>query len=203
MDTLLDAIKNTVRSVMRVIAKGLNKATGGKLSPNTVTILGAVAHIPIAYLITLEQLYLAAALLVFFGLFDTLDGELARLQNRASKVGMLLDSTTDRMKEVVLYSGIAYNLVATNKPMYAVWAIVALGASMLTSYINAMGDVVAGEKDAINKQFRGGLLRFEVRMFMLVVALLSNRLWVFVVAVAILASLTALQRLARITKKLS
>lgn len=207
MDTILDAVRDGGRSVMNVIARGLNRVTFGKLHPNVVTIVGLLAHIPIAYLIATEQLVIAAILLLFFGLFDALDGSLARLQKRAGNVGMVLDASTDRMKEVILYIGAAYYFVATGEPNFAVWAVAACGGSLLVSYVKAKGETAV--KDAglspneINKLFSDGLLRFEVRMFILIVGLLTNYLWVSVVIIAILAWLTAFQRLLRITKKLS
>lgn len=205
MNKVLDAVRNMVRAVMRVVARGLNRLTGGKLSPNVITVVGLLAHLPIAYFIATGQLKLAAGLLVFFGLFDTLDGELARLQKRTNSTGMFLDSATDRMKEIFLYTGIVYYLVNQNLAQFSVWAIVALGGSVLTSYLNAWGDVAMVQNNPahkVNKTFRGGLLRFEVRMFIIFVALLSDRLPLAVFVIAILSWCTALYRLIVITKKL-
>ncbi len=192
---------------MKVVAHVLNSLTGGRLSPNAITITGALAHLPIAWLIAQSHYTLAAVLLVIFGLFDTLDGELARLQKRASNLGMLLDSVTDRMKEILLYVGITYNLVHIGLAPFAVWAVAACGASVLTSYVNAWGDVVMSKAKqsghVINQAFRGGILRFEVRMFLLVLGLLSQRLALTMIIIAVLASFTALQRLINISRRLS
>jgi len=202
----LDAIRAVVRRAMRTVAIGLNRISGGKVSPNSVTIVGFLAHIPIAWLIYKQHLVLAAGLLVIFGLMDTLDGQLARLQKSASAVGMLLDSTTDRMKEVLLYSGITAFVVTTGHPSLAVVAVGALGASMCTSYINAWGDVVMTASHlgghTVNKSLRGGFLPFEVRMFLLVVALLFNQVGVILYIILVLATLTAFERLMRVTRKL-
>lgn len=199
---------------MRVIARFLNGASGGRLSPNTVTIIGLLMHIPIALLIVNEQFYWAAGLLVIFGLFDSLDGELARLQGKASPAGMLLDSVTDRMKEVILYMGVGYILateaLADNKDvgLYAALMVAVVGGSMLTSYVNAWGEVVMtrNKKDthtAVNQAFRGGLMRFEVRMFLLVVALLTQWFTPILLFVALFSWLTAVERLAGIIRRVS
>lgn len=204
MDTVLDAIKNFVRKGMRQVARLLNTVTFGRLHPNIVTFAGLAMHGVIAYLIAQQRLLIAAILLIIFGLFDALDGELARLQKRASPTGGLLDSVTDRMKEVLLYGGITYALVQAGASWYSVWAVLAIGGSLITSYINACGDaLLARSKDHVhNTSFRGGLLRFEVRMFLLVVALATDSLQIFVLVIAVLAWLTALQRLVRVTRKL-
>lgn len=207
MDKLLDGIKETVRKPIRVFARALNSVTGGKLHPNVITFFGLAMHIPIAFFIASGDLILAAILLVIFGLFDALDGALAKVQKRESNAGALLDSVTDRMKEVFLYGGIVYYLLQVDLQWLGVVAIFALGGSMLTSYINAAGDIAMSKSGAknhvINEGFRGGLLRFEVRMFLLVAALLADKLAIFVIVIALLSWFTAFQRLIRITRKLS
>lgn len=205
---MIEQIKNAVRAVMRQLAGVLNRLSGGKLTPNTVTLVGVVMHIPIALLIATRHNLWAALLLVIFGLFDTLDGELARLQKRESASGVLLDSATDRIKEIMVYSGAAYAIIAsTHRPYLAVWAVAAVGCSLFTSYINAQGDSVMlrfhAAKHAANKAFRGGLLPFEIRMFILLIGLLSNRLTLAVIVITIGAAYTALSRLVRVFARLA
>jgi phosphatidylglycerophosphate synthase len=203
---LLDSLRNGVRKIMRQLAKGLNRLTAGKLSPNVITVVGLLAHLPIAYLITQNQFYWAAGLLVVFGLFDTLDGELARLQGKASSAGMVLDATTDRFKEVFLYTGIVYWLAGSTHPRQAVWAVVACGASLCVSYVKAKGETAIKDQkltaNEINRLFQDGLLRFEVRMALLVIGLVAHQLVVAVASIAILASLTAVDRLVKIQRYL-
>jgi CDP-diacylglycerol---glycerol-3-phosphate 3-phosphatidyltransferase len=207
VNAVLDAIRKTIRRIMRVFARGLNTLSGGHLHPNVITLVGLVAHLPIAYLIATGKLAPAAILLLVFGLFDTLDGELARLQNRSSSSGMLLDATTDRMKEIFLYTAIAYNIVSVGRPYMAVWAVLACGGSLLVSYVKAKGETALGDSNLSanekNRIFQDGFFRFEIRMALLFVGLLSNRLVLTVIAIAILAWITALQRLILIIRKLS
>ena len=204
---LLDGIRNGVRAFMRRVARGLNTLSHGKLSPNVVTLFGFAMHVPITVLIAAQHNVWAAGMLVVFGLFDALDGELARLQGKANSAGMVLDASTDRMKEVLLYTGVAYSLVSQNHPKFAVWAVAACGASLCVSYVKAKGETAV--KDAsltpnqVNRLFADGLMRFEVRMAVLVVGLLSNRLSLAMVVIAISSALTATARLVRITKALA
>lgn len=203
----LDYVRSSVRAGMRRVARALNTLSRGKLSPNTVTLFGFAMHIPIAYLIAVQHFYWAAGLLVLFGLFDALDGELARLQKRASSAGMVLDASTDRMKEVLLYSGGAYALVAQGRPSLAVWAVAACGASLCVSYVKAKGETAVKDSkltpNEINRLFADGLMRFEVRMAVLVVGLIANQLAGAIVIIALSSALTAMARLARITRNLS
>jgi phosphatidylglycerophosphate synthase len=211
VNAFLDAVRNAVRGFMNGFAKILNTISGGKLSPNAITLFGLFMHLPIAYLIILDHWWWAAGLLVVFGLFDALDGALARLQKRASNAGMLLDATTDRMKEVILYTALAFH--ATNRlynsdgNQYYVAAIVAAcGGSLLVSYVKAKGEtaVAGGELTAneVNRLFQDGFMRFEIRMFLLIVGLVTSWTAAAVVLIAIGSWLTAFSRLIKISRKL-
>lgn len=206
LDLFIDAIRTVIRGWMKLIARILNKLSGGKLSPDAVTLIGLLAHAPIALLIATGDHYWAAGLLLVFGLFDALDGELARLQKRASSAGMLLDATTDRMKETMLYCGAAYALIVSDNPKLAVWAVAACGASLCVSYVKAKGETaVSGgnlSPNEVNRLFQDGLLRFEVRMTLLIFGLAAGFLGEVVIVIAIFSTLTAINRLIRISNKL-
>jgi len=197
MPTIINSLKNIVRIIVRSIAKALNKVFPG-IDPNIITVVGLIAHIPIALLVADNQLVLAGILLVVFGLFDTLDGELARLQNRESLSGRLLDSITDRMKEVFIYGGIAYYFIENQNPKLAFITLLASGAALIISYINAWGEAVLSEKiskERKNKLLRTGLMTFEIRITTIIIGLLVNQLAVIITALAVLSWFTLLQRL--------
>lgn len=205
---MLSAIKGEVRRGAAVVARGLDRVAKGRVSPDMVTYAGFAMHAPIAVLIATGHFLWAAALLIVFGLFDTLDGELARTQKSSSVRGMLLDASTDRMKEVLLYTGAAYFLASSAEPVTAVWAAAACGASLCVSYVKAKGEaaVAAGPKNiphaTLNRMFADGILTFEIRMAVLVTGLLLNQLVWAIALIAVFASITAVQRLVRISKQL-
>lgn len=205
---LVDIVRKLVRSVMKRVAVALNKITNGSIHPNAVTLTGSLMHVPIALLIAYGRLEIAGLMLVIFGLFDTLDGELARLQHRASVRGMFLDASTDRIKEVLLYSGIAYFATAGGYRLGACAAVFACGASITVSYVKAKGEVALAAKHVglnhqqINNYYKQGLVPFEVRMFILVVGLLSGQIVIATILVAVLASYTVFERLISIGRKL-
>lgn len=209
MERQIDVVRQAFIRVIRSIAKRLNRFTGGRIHPNAVTLFSLVMHVPIAWLIIADYWLAAAGALFVFGLLDKLDGELARLQGRESANGMLLDSVTDRVKEVILYVGVAYVFVSTGESAWAVAAAVAaLGCSLLTSYLNAMGDAimakhVAARQHSANKIFRSGIFAFEVRMAVLFVGLITGQLTAAVVVIALGAAYTACGRLVMVYGKLA
>lgn len=204
---VIESVRKAVKAVMRGIARVLDKMSGGRITPNTITIIGLLAHIPIAYLIAIDSLYWAAGLLVIFGLFDTLDGELARLQNRTTTKGMFLDSVTDRIKEVMLYIGAGYLFVDSGQPWYAVWSVAAIGFAVTVSYVNAWGEVAVTKHGTTkehqqNRAFRS-FATYDIRIFLFILGLLFGVLDYAVAAIAVLSFVTILQRTSLVLKKLS
>lgn len=206
INTFLDRVRDSVRSVINVIAVILNKVTFGKLSPDAVTITSLLAHFPIAWLLSQGYFGYSAILLIIFGLFDALDGALARLQDKSSAAGMLLDASTDRMKEVLLYIGASYALIDRGEQYFATWAVAACGGSLLVSYVKAKGETAVKDSNLsaneVNRLFQDGLMRFEIRMFTLVIGLALNQLAIVMVIIAVMAWLTAIDRLIKIKTKL-
>jgi hypothetical protein len=206
LDQFIDIIRNAIKALMSALAITLNKATGGKLSADVITLIGLFSHIPIAWLIAVQKNYLAAGLLVFFGLFDSVDGALARAQKKSSSRGMLLDASTDRIKEVILYIGASSALVASGYAGWAGWAVAACGASLVVSYVKAKGETAISDKKLspsdINRIFADGIMRYEIRMFVLIVGLLTNTLRYALVFIAVTSALTAIGRFYKISQKL-
>lgn len=213
MKSVVNAVKTTVRAAMRQVARLLHRLSGGRLTPNAVTYFGFLMHIPIAYAIAVDHLVLAAVLLIIFGLFDTLDGELARLTGRASDAGGLLDAATDRLKEVLLYSGVVYLFVFKDVPaIFITVVVVACGASICVSFVKSKGETIVASQGGkkrtyaeLNRLFGGGLFPFEIRMLTLVIGLFAGLFvlrWAIVV-IAVFATITVFQRLARIMRSVS
>ncbi len=180
----MDPIKivvDAVRSFMTQLAKVLNKVSNGAIKPVHITILSFLGHIPAAWALYSNRAVLAAVLIAVFGLMDALDGALAREQKSASRLGMFFDSVTDRIKEVLIYSALAV-YVFQHEPTVQPWVVVALaGSSVLVSYVRARGETAiiqaeGGDKNSINKVFMDGISRYEIRMALLIVGLLSGYL---------------------------
>lgn len=202
---LVSTIRNIIRGLIGQLAVILNHLSGGCISANVITITSLLTHIPIALLIAWGHNYWAAGLLLVFGLFDALDGAVARLQKTSSSRGMLLDSITDRIKEVLLYVGAAYYFVANNKAYFAVWAVATCGISLLVSYVNAWGEAVTTKsktKHETNKSFRGGIMTYDVRLTFFFFGLLADRLYLVVVFIAATSILTALGRMRSLMQRL-
>ncbi|PKP44184.1 MAG: CDP-alcohol phosphatidyltransferase family protein, partial [Bacteroidetes bacterium HGW-Bacteroidetes-12] len=74
------------------------------------------------------------------GLFDMIDGRLARIGNMSSTFGALYDSVLDRYSEMVMFLGICYYLVAQSFFLSSLFAFIALIGSMMVSYTRARAE---------------------------------------------------------------
>ena len=120
------------------------------LTPNGVTTIGFSLNIVVAIIFIvgaedhnrsdLSYVGWAGGMILFAGLFDMLDGQVARLGNMQSRFGALFDSVLDRYSELVMFFGICYYLVAHHYFLSSLFAFIALIGSMMVSYTRARAE---------------------------------------------------------------
>jgi CDP-diacylglycerol--glycerol-3-phosphate 3-phosphatidyltransferase len=131
------AARARVRNLVTPIALAAGKIG---LTPNALTVIGFLIS-GCAAATAAAQLWLpAAALVIFGGSFDMLDGGLARAQNRVTRFGAFLDSTLDRWGEGVVYIGIVAGASAAGFAAVAVLAAAAAVSSFQVSYTRAKAE---------------------------------------------------------------
>jgi phosphatidylglycerophosphate synthase len=132
-----------------------------------VTITGLVLNIGVAIIFIvggeegnrgdLSYVGWAGALILFAGLFDMLDGQVARLGNMSSIYGALFDSVLDRYSELFMFLGICYYLVAHHYFISSLITFIALIGSMMVSYTRARAEGLGIES-------KGGLMQRPERI---------------------------------------
>ncbi|GAB2498391.1 CDP-diacylglycerol--inositol 3-phosphatidyltransferase [Corynebacterium atrinae] len=113
------------------------------LSPNVVTVAGAIITIVIAVVfIPTGHLVWAAALSGLFAAFDMVDGTMARLRGGGTKFGATLDATCDRITDGALFAAITWWLIYSYDahPSLVVASFVVLVSSQVISYVKARGE---------------------------------------------------------------
>ncbi|REJ84917.1 MAG: CDP-alcohol phosphatidyltransferase family protein [Bacteroidetes bacterium] len=120
------------------------------LSPNAVTTIGLMLNIlvTVIFLTGAEQgdradlsyVGWGGAMILFAGLFDMIDGQVARLGRKASKFGALYDSVLDRYSELFMFLGICYYLVAHHYFLSSLIGFIAMIGSMMVSYTRARAE---------------------------------------------------------------
>ena len=118
-------------------------AIAAGLTPNMVTVIGAVVTTAIAVvLIPAGFLFWAAVLSGAFAAFDMIDGTMARLKGGASRFGATLDATCHRSTHGALFAAITWWLIYEYDAPQAlvVASFIVLVASQVISYIKARGE---------------------------------------------------------------
>ncbi|QGU07560.1 CDP-diacylglycerol--inositol 3-phosphatidyltransferase [Corynebacterium occultum] len=126
--------------VVEPVARILNR-TG--ITPNTVTVAGALITILIAVLlIPSGHLVWAAILSGIFAAFDMVDGTMARMRGGGTKFGATLDATCDRITDGALFAAITWWLIYSYEapPSLVVASLVVLISSQVISYVKARGE---------------------------------------------------------------
>jgi CDP-diacylglycerol--glycerol-3-phosphate 3-phosphatidyltransferase len=185
--------KITFTDQMRVRFRGILDPVGGFLNrlglmPNTMTILGLVGNTVGAVLLAQGNMRIGGLIILAMGPVDALDGTMARLRGEPSEFGAFVDSVTDRYSELVIFGGILFYYIQQGDWVMALVTYVAAGGSVLVSYVRARAASLGYDTKV------GVLTRME-RYLVLAPSLVLNIPWVGLWIIAILANITALQRI--------
>jgi len=200
------------KGFLNLITPFVNLLTKWRISPNTFTVWGLIitATGTVVIIIDISYIQLAGFLILIGGICDTIDGKLARNSGRETKFGALFDSSIDRYSEVIMFFGIAYFYVVQEKFLLSIITFLALGGSMMVSYVRARAEglgftVKVGLMQRPERVvFIGAGAMFYYSLFNITifhvaafpVTLLEIVIWV----VAVFANYTALQRLVFVYK---
>ncbi len=167
------------------------------LSANTVTVIGCLGHIIAAYFAGTGKFWAAGLLLILFAIFDFIDGTMARKATGGSgtKFGAVLDSTTDRYAEFMIFGSILYYYAAHNQLLWVVISIAAMAGSFLVPYTRAKGEIYGLD-------MRLGMMSRLERYIVLVVCLLVGYPNIAMAVIAVFGNITAIQRLLHMKKNL-
>ena len=120
------------------------------LTPNAITIIGFVITIISSVILIVgaetgrrgDTKYITwfGIILLLAGVFDMLDGQLARKTNQMTSFGALFDSVIDRYSEMVMFFGITYYLVSYHYFLSGVFAFIAMIGSIMVSYVRARAE---------------------------------------------------------------
>lgn len=185
-------IQQRARHIAEMVVRPL-AALG--LTPNMATLLGLLLNCVTAAILATGHLRIAGALLLFAGLFDMVDGALARIRNQKTTFGAFFDSTIDRYSEGVVLLGVI--LFAMTDPTYqsrtllvALTYIAGL-SSLLVSYARARAE-------GLGLECKSGLMARPERVLLLAAGLIvggaSWLIWTIGI-LAVTSTYTAVQRI--------
>ncbi|MBA7597848.1 Phosphatidylinositol phosphate synthase [subsurface metagenome] len=182
-----DKLHHLAEPVSKVIAK-----TG--VPPNAVTFFGFGLNIVAAWLLATGHFLLGGFMILIAGVFDLLDGALARVTGKSTTFGALLDSTIDRYSEAVLLFGLLFYFARRHDTTEVILIFATMVGSMIISYARARAEGLGLDAEV-------GIMRRTVRICTLALGLVINQVLVFLWILAILTNFTAWQRLFYVWRK--
>jgi len=182
----------------RVVLAGVYKAG---FRPWHLTLLGLVTNVWVGASLLRGEFLLAGLLLIPAGLFDILDGAVARLRGEDSRWGAFLDSVLDRVADVILFGCLYWALAGQDLQMEAALSLLTLVIALCVSHVRAEAEAAGAELTEgyfqrleryiammIGLPIPGALLPMLVVLTALGALTLAQRVWSAVVRVAAMSA---------------
>jgi phosphatidylglycerophosphate synthase len=158
------------------------------VTPNALTLTGLAVNLAAAFAYY-GGFWVAGGLVILFaGLFDMLDGAVARAGGRESPVGAFLDSVTDRYSDFIVFAGIAGHFAASGDVWRTLLVLAVILGAFQVSYVRARAELVIPECAV-------GLMERPERIVLLAAGSLSGYVDASLWALAVLSHLTAIYRI--------
>jgi CDP-diacylglycerol---glycerol-3-phosphate 3-phosphatidyltransferase len=169
-----------------------------RISPNVLTFMGLIINTGAAVLFGFAnehnyvRLFLYAGLVIIgAGIFDMVDGRVARQTDQVTVFGAFFDSVIDRYSDVVLFFGLLVFYARGNRLFYVFLAAFVMITSLMVSYTRARAEALIGK-------CKVGFMERPERIVLIILGALFNRwgvmapvLWVL----AVLSTITVIHRI--------
>src|SRR3954453_11863505 len=158
------------RAGARIIDAMVRWLARGHINPNILTSVGVAINVGAGLLFGFGWFFWAGIVLIVANLFDMLDGQVARLSGRVTSFGGFLDSSLDRLSDMVVFVGLMV-FYARATPDHSTLNVFLAGAglmgSVMVSYASARAESMISKCDV-------GFLRRPERVVLFIIGALST-----------------------------
>ncbi|MFV0387410.1 MAG: CDP-alcohol phosphatidyltransferase family protein [Pyrinomonadaceae bacterium] len=161
------------RGAKRILDAMVNWLAEGGVHPNLLTIIGVSISVTCGLLFGFGDFFAAGLVLIVANLFDMLDGNVARKSGRVTRFGGFLDSSLDRISDMISFIGIIL-FYASNTPQRSVLNVFLASIAMMFS---VMVSYTAARSDSLGVKSNVGFLQRPERMVLLIIGALSTWNW--------------------------
>lgn len=172
----------------RIIQAIVTALALSRVHPNVLTFIGLLINIWAAFLFSYGKFVAAGLVVIGAGLFDMVDGRVARETNRVTRFGGFFDSVLDRYSDLALLVGLLIYYASINRFFYVVLTAIVMTGTVLTSYARARAE------NTIPKCKIGFLERPE-RVVLIIIGALANRMAPVLWVIAVLSNVTVISRI--------
>lgn len=163
-------------------------------TPDALTWTGLVIIIAAAVLIALDYLLVGGILVLLSGLFDILDGALARYKQKTTKFGAVLDSTFDRISEAAVLFALIYLYAQQADLLIVCLCALVIVFSFLISYVKARAE-------GLEIDCNVGLFTRAERVIVMAAGLIFNLVLIALIILALFSLVTVIQRLLHVYRR--
>jgi phosphatidylglycerophosphate synthase len=172
----------------RIIQAIVSALALSKVHPNVLTFIGLLINIWAAFLFSYGKFVPAGLVVIGAGLFDMVDGRVARETNQVTRFGGFFDSVLDRYSDLALLVGLLIYYASINRYFYVVLTAIVMTGTVLTSYARSRAE------NTIPKCKIGFLERPE-RVVLIIIGALANRMAPVLWVIAVLSNITVISRI--------
>ena len=183
--TFTGAIGMACKKVIVQIVRGLALS---RIHPNVLTFIGLLINAGAAWLLAVGQFRWAGVVILGAGLFDMVDGRVARATNRVTRFGGFFDSVLDRYSDLGLLVGLLVWYGSINRPTYVVLTAVAMAGCVMVSYTRARAETEI-------PTCKVGFMERPERVVLMIIGALFLKMPQVLWVIAVLANLTVLHRM--------
>ena len=158
------------RGAQRIINAMVRALASGRVNPNVLTVTGVAINVGCGLLFGFGYFFWAGIILIVANLFDMLDGQVARLSGRVTRFGGFLDSSLDRLSDMVVFIGLMV-FYARDTQFHSTLNVFLAGAAMMGS---VMVSYASARAESLIPKCDVGFLRRPERVVLLIIGALST-----------------------------
>ncbi len=159
-----------------------------RIHPNALTAIGLAINIWAAWLLAQGSFKTAALVVIGAGLFDMVDGRVARATDQVTRFGGFFDSVVDRYSDLALFMGLLVYYASINRFFYIVLTAIVMTGSVLVSYTRARAECTI-------PKCKVGFLERPERVVLIIIGALFGRMAAVLWVIAVLSNLTVVHRM--------
>ena len=172
----------------RIIQAIVTALALSRVHPNVLTFIGLLINIWAAFLFGQGKFVYAGLVVIGAGLFDMVDGRVARETNRVTKFGGFFDSVLDRYSDLGLLVGLLVYYASINRYFYVVLTAIVMTGTVMVSYTRARAENTI-------PRCKVGFLERPERVVLVIVGALFNRMAQVLWVIAVLSNITVIHRM--------
>ena len=159
-----------------------------RIHPNALTFIGLIINIVAAVLLAWGKFLAAGFVIIGAGLFDMVDGRVARETNRVTRFGGFFDSVIDRYSDLALLMGLLVYYASIDRYLYVVLTAIVMTGSVMVSYTRARAENCI-------PLCKVGFMERPERVVLLIIGALFDRMAPVLWVIAVLANLSVAHRM--------